>query len=41
MKQEYTTLELVKNLEREDFGVQTAAFMSPPKWHIGHVSWFK
>ena len=34
-----TTLQLVKNLERDDFGVQTAVFMSPPKWHIGHVSW--
>ncbi len=34
-----TTLELVKNLEKDDFGVQTAFFMSPPKWHLGHVSW--
>jgi|TARA_B100001750_G_scaffold8049_1_gene6282 ergothioneine biosynthesis protein EgtB len=34
-----TTLQLVKNLERDDFGVQTAIFMSPPKWHLGHVSW--
>ena len=34
-----TTLALVKNLERDDYGVQTAVFMSPPKWHIGHVSW--
>ncbi|MHB8546740.1 MAG: ergothioneine biosynthesis protein EgtB [Nitrosotalea sp.] len=34
------TLELVKTLEKEDFVVQTAAFMSPPKWHLGHVTWF-
>ena len=34
-----TTLQLVKNLEKDDFGVQTAVFMSPPKWHLGHVSW--
>lgn len=34
-----TTLELVKTLEMDDFVVQTAPFMSPPKWHIGHVSW--
>ena len=34
-----TTLQLVKNLEKDDFGVQTAFFMSPPKWHVGHVSW--
>ena len=33
------TLELVKNLENDDFIVQTASYMSPPKWHIGHVSW--
>ena len=26
--------ELVKNLEKDDFGVQTAFFMSPPKWHL-------
>ena len=34
------TLYLVKTLEKEDFVVQTAAFMSPAKWHLGHVSWF-
>ena len=34
-----TTLGLLKNLQKDDFGVQTAVFMSPPKWHIGHVSW--
>ncbi len=34
-----TTLALVRNLEKDDYGVQTAMFMSPPKWHIGHVSW--
>lgn len=33
------TLELVKTLEADDFVVQTAFYMSPPKWHIGHVSW--
>ena len=33
------TLQLVKNLEKDDFIVQTAHFMSPPKWHVGHVSW--
>ena len=33
------TLELVKTLEKDDFVVQTAYYMSPPKWHIGHVSW--
>jgi len=34
------TIELVETLELEDFVVQTEAFMSPPRWHIGHVSWF-
>jgi len=33
------TLELVQTLEKDDFVVQTAYYMSPPKWHIGHVSW--
>jgi ergothioneine biosynthesis protein EgtB len=33
------TLELVKTLEKDDFIVQTAFYTSPPKWHIGHVSW--
>ena len=33
------TLEIVKNLKIDDYVVQTAFFMSPPKWHIGHVSW--
>lgn len=33
------TLYLVKNLERDDFVVQTAPYTSPPKWHLGHVSW--
>ena len=34
------TLELIQTLEKDDFVVQTAVFMSPPKWHLGHVSWF-
>ncbi len=33
------TLEIVKTLEKDDFIVQTAFYMSPPKWHLGHVSW--
>lgn len=34
------TIELVETLEIEDFVVQTDTFMSPLRWHIGHVSWF-
>ena len=33
------TLGIVQTLENDDFQVQTASFTSPPKWHIGHVSW--
>lgn len=27
-------------LETEDYGIQSMADVSPPKWHLGHVSWF-
>lgn len=33
------TKEIVKSLEVDDYIVQTAFFCSPPKWHMGHVSW--
>jgi DinB superfamily len=34
------TMEIVGPLEIEDYVVQTAEFMSPPRWHLGHTSWF-
>ena len=34
------TMRIVEPLEIEDYVVQTAPFMSPAKWHIGHTSWF-
>lgn len=34
------TLEIVEPLEIEDYVVQTESFMSPPRWHLGHLSWF-
>src|SRR2546421_13011330 len=34
------TLQIVAPLEIEDYVIQTADFMSPPRWHIGHTSWF-
>jgi len=33
-------MQLVAPLETEDYVIQTAEFMSPPRWHIGHTSWF-
>ncbi len=32
--------ELVRPLEREDFVIQTIDDVSPPKWHLGHTTWF-
>jgi ergothioneine biosynthesis protein EgtB len=34
------TMLIVEPLEIEDYVIQTAEFMSPPRWHIGHTSWF-
>jgi ergothioneine biosynthesis protein EgtB len=34
------TMQIVGPLELEDYVIQTAEFMSPPRWHIGHTSWF-
>lgn len=33
------TMALVSTLEPDDMVVQTAPYTSPPKWHVGHVSW--
>src|SRR6266850_7450612 len=34
------TIQMVAPLEIKDYVFQTADFMSPPRWHIGHTSWF-
>jgi ergothioneine biosynthesis protein EgtB len=34
------SLDMVKPLEREDYIPQAAMFASPPKWNLGHTSWF-
>ena len=34
------TNEICKNLQTEDYVVQPVEFVSPPKWHIGHTTWF-
>ena len=31
---------LCQPLATEDYVVQPVAYVSPPKWHLGHVSWF-
>ncbi|MXN89598.1 ergothioneine biosynthesis protein EgtB [Flavobacterium sp. Sd200] len=32
--------EICKPLETEDYVVQPVADVSPPKWHLGHTTWF-
>ncbi len=34
------TVEICRRLETEDFCVQSDWFASPPKWHLGHTTWF-
>lgn len=34
------TLALCKPLQTEDFVVQPIVDVSPPKWHLGHTTWF-
>lgn len=34
------TMGLCESLEPEDFHIQGMEEVSPPKWHIGHTSWF-
>lgn len=40
MKTRQRTEDICKPLEIEDFVIQPAAYVSPPKWHLGHTSWF-
>jgi len=34
------TEKICEPLEKEDYVVQPVADVSPPKWHIGHTTWF-
>ncbi len=34
------TLDICAHLEAEDYVVQPDADVSPPKWHLGHTTWF-
>ncbi|MCF0075267.1 ergothioneine biosynthesis protein EgtB [Dyadobacter sp. CY261] len=34
------TVDICQGLETEDYVVQPTADVSPPKWHLGHTTWF-
>lgn len=34
------TMALCEPLVAEDYGLQTAVFASPPRWHLAHTTWF-
>lgn len=34
------TVRMCENLEIEDFVLQPITDASPPRWHLGHTSWF-
>lgn len=34
------SVDLCKPLKAEDYVVQPVPFVSPPKWHLGHTTWF-
>jgi hypothetical protein len=34
------TEKLCVNLQEDDFNAQPVHFVSPPKWHLAHTTWF-
>ncbi|RZK64100.1 MAG: ergothioneine biosynthesis protein EgtB, partial [Pedobacter sp.] len=34
------TAKICEPLEIEDYVVQPVVDVSPPKWHLGHTTWF-
>jgi ergothioneine biosynthesis protein EgtB len=34
------TLAICEKLEIEDYAIQPSSFVSPPKWHLAHTTWF-
>jgi ergothioneine biosynthesis protein EgtB len=34
------SVEICSKLQKEDYVVQPVADVSPPKWHLGHTTWF-
>lgn len=35
-----TSRDICSHLQTEDYGVQPVEQVSPPKWHLGHTTWF-
>jgi len=40
LKIRHNTVRICEPLEIEDYSVQPLDFVSPPKWHLGHTTWF-
>ena len=40
LKARHKTEFICKSLEKDDFSVQPVDFVSPPKWHLAHTTWF-
>ena len=36
----HQTEHICKSLKPEDVSIQPAEFVSPPKWHLAHTTWF-
>lgn len=36
----YKTEAICESLEKDDYSVQPIMYVSPPKWHLGHTTWF-
>jgi len=34
------SVKVCASLETEDYGLQAEPFVSPPKWHLAHTTWF-
>ena len=40
LKTRNKTVDICSVLERDDYMIQSTPDTSPPKWHLGHTSWF-